>query len=530
MLLRLPDQTTTPGAPFQVKKTLRNWISRGKRKITARLQALRGGAQPRSGRPEFASDRPRYEASERVEAISCGGIGVIHQLAHAVGLPNAIDNDVKVLLRRRPYSESDHVLNIAYNLLCGGQVLDDIELRRNDIGYLRALGARAIPDPTTAGDFCRRFGEADIQQLMDTFNRIRVAVWKRAHLNLDETARIDVDGSILSTEGVCKQGMDVSYKGVWGYHPLLVTLANTQEPLFIVNRSGNRPSHDGAAAYLDRAIAVVRAAGFSDVLLRGDTDFTQTAHLDRWHEDGVRFVFGYDANPQFVERAENIELGDYADLERKAGQAFSSKETRAKQPRVKQAIVAERGYLNKRLEAEDTAEFQHRPGKATHEYRIVVLRKLIIEERGQLALDTYFKYFFYVTNDASMTQAQVVAEANQRCQQENIIHHLKSGVRALHAPLNTLDANWAYMVIASLAWSLKAWFGLLHPQPAKPLKLSSRAKPNMTTRILAMGFRTFVNRMILIPTQILSHARTRVFRLLAWRPDVAALLHVHDSL
>ena len=79
------------------------------------------------------------------------------------------------------------------------------------------------------------------------------------------------------------------------YHPLLVSLANTGEPLFIVNRSGNRPSHEGAASYLDQAIKLCRRAGFEDILLRGDTDFSQVRHLDRWNVQGVRFVFGYKA-------------------------------------------------------------------------------------------------------------------------------------------------------------------------------------------------------------------------------------------
>lgn len=512
-----------------MKKTLDAWVSRGKKKIAVRLKALQGGARPRSEGPEFATDRPRYEASNRVEAIPCGGIGVLHELACSVGLVDAIDRNLSILKRHRPYTESDHVLNIAYNLLCNGRVLDDLELLRNDIGYLRCLGARAIPDPTTAGDFCRRFTEPDIQALMDTVNHIRGEVWKRAGLSTEETARIDVDGTILPTTGVCKEGTDMSYKGEFGYHPLLVSFYNTQEPLFIVNRPGNRPSYDGAAAYLDRAIAVVRQAGFTDILLRGDTDFTQTAHLDRWNEAGVRFVFGYDANARFVERAENMAIWEYTDLVRKANEEFDRKEVRAKQPRVKAAVIKERGYLNQRLESEDTAEFEHKPVKAKNTYRVVVLRKMITEERGQLTLGTYFRYFFYVTNDRSLTQARVVAESNQRCQQENIIKQLKDGVRAIHAPLNTLNANWAYMVIASLAWSLKAWFGLQLPtQPPKSSK--TKSKPRTRQQILNMSFRAFVNRLILIPAQILHQGRARVFRLLGWRRDADTLLLVHDSL
>ena len=312
---------------------------------------------------------------------------------------------------------------------------------------------------------------------------------------------------------------------MWGYHPLLISLANTGEPLFILNRSGNRPSHEGAPAALDEAIALCKRAGYGDVLLRGDTDFTMTAHLDRWDAAGVRFVFGYDANPGFVGRAEDIHIGDYEELVRKANEQFAGR-PRAKQPRVKEEIVKERGYLNKRLIAEDTAEFEHRPTKATRSYRIVVLRKLIDEERGQRTIGSDFRYFFYVTNDRKLTQAQVVAESNGRCNQENLIAQLKSGVRALHAPLNTLEANWAYMVIASLAWSIKAWAALLLPVTGR----WRERHQDEQNRILRMEFRGFVQTFILIPAQVLLRGRQLVLRLLAWRPALPTFFRLLDAL
>jgi hypothetical protein len=467
-----------------------------------------------------------YELSDRNRGLACGGIGAIHVLAGQLGLVEAIDKRLHLLKVHLPYHESDHVLNIAYNLLAGGTCLEDLELRRNDEAYLNALGAQRIPDPTTAGDFCRRYEAPDIQALMNAINSVRMEVWRRQPASFFDEAIIEADGHLIKTTGECKEGMDLSYKGEWGYHPLLVSLANTAEPLFLMNRPGNRPSHEGAAWYMNRAAQLCQEAGFRQILLRGDTDFTQTAHLDRWDTAGYRFVFGMDAMPNLVERAENLPESDWTSLERPLRHEIKT-EPRGRRERVKERIVRQRAFKNTRLQSEQVAEFDYRPTLCQKTYRLVVVRKNLSVEKGEQALFDDVRYFFYITNDRAMSAAQVVYCANDRCNQENLIAQLAGGVRALNAPLDNLTSNGAYMVMASLAWTLKAWFALCLPAAAGRWKQRRAAEKQ---RVLRMEFKTFLNAFMRVPCQIVQAGRRIVYRLLAWNPWQDVFLRGVDAL
>ncbi len=465
----------------------------------------------------FGPGKVHYEIGARISAMSFGGIGAVRRLVAKLGLPGEIDRRLELLKVHLPYHESDHVLNIAYNLLCGSARLEDLGGLRNNVAYMDALGAELIPSPTAAGDFTRRFSEEDVIELMECINTVRPQLWRgRARDLLAPVAYIDVDGTLAPTLGTKKAGMDMAYKGVWGYHPLVVSLANTGEVLYLVNRPGNAVSHWGAAKWIDRAIALV-APHAGRVCVRGDTDFSLTVNFDRWSEK-ADFIFGYDAQPAIVKRAEALEEDDWERLERRTRYTSRTGKTRSRRADEKAWIVRERGYVNNRLNHEDVAEYEYSPTKCRETYRMVVVRKNISKSKGELTLVDEIRYFFYITTRRDLSAAEVVRLANARCDQENVVAQLKSGVNALRVPMYDLVSNWAYMVMAALAWNLKSWFALMMHFKADRRKY------------IAIEFRRFIREMILLPCQVIRRARRTTLRIIGWQPTTDRLFSTWNTI
>jgi len=467
----------------------------------------------------------RYDLSDRTCGIGFGGIPLLHRLAQDIGLIDAIDKNLHLLKIFLPYHHSDHVLNFAFNALCGGDCMQDIDGRRHDPSFLDALGAERIPAPSTAGDFCRRFDETAINILQDIYDAVRIRLWQQQPVDFFAQARIDVDGTLVPTTGACKQGMDIAYDGTWGYHPLIVSLANTREVLRIVNRPGNRPSHEGAAGVLDQAIATCRRAGFRKILLRGDGDFSQTKHLAGWDQQGVEFIFGYDNVPTLVAHVQDLPALLWQPLSRPPRYEVATT-PRRRPDNVKDAIVVQRGYETLRLQNEEVAEFIYRPVACDREYRMIAVRKNISKEKGGVWLYDEYRYFFYITNDWQSPTAAIVLLANDRCHQENLIQQLKHGLHALKSPLKTLASNWAYMVMTALGWNLKAWAALRLPETGRQAE-SHRAEKLW---LLGLEFKAFLNVLVAIPCQIVRQARQTVLRVLSYHVHLPTFFRLATTL
>lgn len=254
---------------------------------------------------------------------------------------------------------------------------------------------------------------------------------------------------------------------------------------------------------------------FDSVLLRGDSDFSLTWKFDNWTKRNWKFVFGYKGHKSLIQRVSDLRESDWRELKRR-DKSNRVGPARAQRRNTKDDIIVERGYTKVELHKEHITEFAYRPGKCDRAYRMIAVRKTLKVSKGvQRCLDQE-RYFFYISNYDALTPEEIVWHANDRCDQENLIEQLKNGIKALHGPVHDLNSNWAYMVIASLAWSFKAWFGLLRPRKADRVA------------VVRMDFRTFLNNVIHIPAQVYRQSRQTVVRLLAFT-DYARLFFSRGS-
>ena len=250
--------------------------------------------------------------------------------------------------------------------------------------------------------------------------------------------------------------------------------------------------------------------------MRGDTDYSQSEHLDRWDDSGnVEFIFGFDACPNLVKIAEELAESAWERLERKPKYKVKTKE-RTRPVNVKEEIVKAKDWENIRLNCEDVTEFDYRPTKCKKTYRMIVVRKNLSVEKGEAVLFDDIRFFFYITNIRLKKKEEVVFSANKRCDQENIFGQFKSGMNAMRMPTSELVSNWAYMVIATLAWSLKAWYGQLIPDQKESRK------------VLRMEFKKFLHNFVMIPCQILKSGRRLVYRILGYNENLTTFFRTYD--
>ena len=419
---------------------------------------------PDTRRPVFGARRVHVEVDRRGRGTPYGGLALAHQLVQGLELPQAIDHGVPIFKIHLPYYESDHLLTHVYNLFAGGSCIEDIASLQDSEAFRSLVGACRVPDPTTAGDFLRRFDATKLGFLQHVFDETHEKVWAALPRAKRRVATIDLDSTIKPVYGECKEGADFSYTGKWSYHPLLISVAETNECLRLINRSGNRPSAEGSGEALDECLGRL-TRHFRKVRVRGDTAFggQETVRVCDVYKN-VEFAFGLNATANLVQMAENLSPRAFRPFQSKisaAGPTRNSRTRRRRRRRTRRLRAQERGYHTLRTIRQWVAEFRYRPGWADRDYRVVVRRQLVETSQGQKTLFERYVDRFFLTDIEDMIPSEIVRFAYGRCAQENTIEQLKNGICAMAMPTGELVANAVFLMAGQLAWNLRAWLSLL---------------------------------------------------------------------
>ena len=415
----------------------------------------------------FRLPKTDIEIDQRSEVTPYGGLSLFSAFVRRFQIAQQLDDGVQLFKVHLPYHESDHILAIAANLFVGGTCLEDQANLQHSEAVRRMLGAVRIPDPTTAGDFLRRFdgpGLVALRRAHDELGR-RVGCAVRRRRGKLPLCTVDLDGHYKLLYGVQKEGADFNYKCQWSYHPLVASLAQTGECLALRNRPGNVRSSEDAAEVMDAVLPQLKERG-ARLLVRGDSDFDRQDLRDVCKKHGAYIAIVGRAHTGRPEIAKAIPEQAYRPFRPRAWRAVEERvrkqgfRARARKPNRRRKRARERDYKELRLVEQQIAEVPYRPTGCPFTYRLIVRRQLIENHKGQQHLFDEYRYRYVIT-DLPGPPEDVIDETYQRCDQENLIQQLGAGLAAWRMPVAEFHGNSAWLEIARLAWNIAKWIALL---------------------------------------------------------------------
>ncbi len=398
---------------------------------------------------------------ESSDTTPYGGLALAASLVRSLGIPGDLNRDLSLLSSHRPFHESDHVLTHVYNLYAGGTCIEDIADLQMSEPVRRILGANRVPDPTTAGDFLRRFDAESLRSLDRVIDQAQEKVWKRRY-GKRKAARavVDLDSCVRPVYGDQKEGTDFTYKGSFGYHPLVISLAGTLECLRLINRSGNEASAIGSEDHL-RDLFPMLDRRFKEVIVRGDSAFAKQAIFDACEEAGHSFAIVSPQQQNFASLFEALPGEAWRPYRQRKKNELPARKRRKRGPNRRMERARARNKRDLQLKKQWIAEVPYQPDRSNQSYRLIARYQEIEEhEQGHLFMLTRFR--FILSNLPSSVSAQEAMDLTyQRCDQENLIEQLQSGVAAMRMPTGGMLSNAAFMTCARLAHNLKPWLAQL---------------------------------------------------------------------
>jgi len=462
------------------------------------------------------------ESDSRGEITHYGGLVLAQQFVRRFRVAQRLDDALTLFKRHAPYHESDHVLALAYTLYTDGTCLEDQAALQGSEAVRRLVGACRIPDPTTAGDFLRRFRTAqDVEHLSGGIDEVQEAVWSklprsvRRRRKKHELALVDLDGHIKPLYGVQKEGADFSYDGRWSYQPLVVSLGGSGECLKVVNQPGSARPSDAAAKALQEVLPLIQRH-FRNAIVRGDTDFDRSDVFNEAIDAGAYFAIGGRLYQNRAALVEAIAEQDWKPFVPRADrQQRSGPSRRGRTANYRRQKAQERGYRTLSTVKQWVSEIAYQPAGLCSPCRMIVRRILIEEDNGQGALFEHFRYRLVLTNlPRSYTPREVIDITYQRCDQENVIEQFGHGIAGWRMPVAEFMGNSAWLQIARLAWNLGKWI----------------AQIALPSEVVRWEWKRFRRHFVYIAAKVLTMGRCLVVRLAGAHRFLPDILTAHARL
>ena len=475
--------------------------------------ALSGEGGPRRNGPVLCHPKLRF-SSEASDTTPYGGLALAASLVRSLGIVKDLNRELSLLTSHRPFHESDHVLTHVYNLYAGGTCIEDIADLQTSEPVRRILGANRVPDPTTAGDFLRRFDAESLKSLNRVIDQAQEKVWKRRYgKKKAERAIVDLDSCVRPVYGDQKEGTDFTYKGSFGYHPLVISLAGTLECLRLVNRSGNEASAAGSEDHL-RDLFPMLGRRFKEVIVRGDSAFAKQAIFEACEEAGHSFAIVSPQQQNFASLFEALPGEAWKPYRQRKKNEVPACKRRRRGRNQRQERARARNKRDLQLKRQWIAEIPYRPERSDRTYRLIARYQEIEEhEQGHLFMLTRFR--FILSNLPSSVSAEKVMDLTyQRCDQENLIEQLQSGVTALRMPTGGMLSNAAFMTCARLAQNLKPWL----------------AQTTLPLETMRWEWKRFRRAFVYCATRVIHTARQTHIRIASSHRFTGAILAAHARL
>jgi hypothetical protein len=363
----------------------------------------------------------RLEVTDEALTVHTG-LSLFYAMAEALEIPRILNEQVKVKKRESGYSESEHILALAANAFVGGDYLEDLEALREDVAIQRAIGRNDLPDPTTAGDFCRRFTLGHLLQLNRAYGEVERRVYERRPEVTHWT--VDVDAKVHEVYGEKKQGAAKSYNGIYSLQPMYGFVHETDEMIHCELRSGNTHPGAGGTGFLRRLKRKIPPT-VNSVHLRSDSALYDKKVVGFCKEEGWRFTITADQTGPLMKQIEALPESAW-----------------------------ERDAEDESL---SYGELWYQPVRWPRAYRYLVRREKKVAKSGQGALFEVLSYSYYVvvTNGEDEIKKGLELHDKRGTTERRIAQFTNEFL--FHLPMENFMGNWVYLLCAQLAYNLSLW-------------------------------------------------------------------------